>query len=60
MTLSKLHLFCLREQRKGLPMPYSFPTKMEAKKKRDEIGGTTVVSYGPDHKKYQSDTKEAL
>lgn len=53
MTISKLHLFCLRQSKRGLPLPYSFPTKMEAKRKRDELGGSVVVSYGPDHKMYQ-------
>ena len=57
MTLSKLHLFCLRQQKRGLPLPYSFPTKEEAKRKRDELGGSVVVSYGPDHKLYED--KEA-
>ena len=48
-------LFMLRKKRKGAAItddkgePLYFESKMEAKKVRDYIGGTTVVSLGPDH-----------
>lgn len=46
-------LFVLRESKKGKIIPdLYFDNKMEAKKARNERGGTTVVSYGQDHKLY--------
>jgi len=59
MSSNKLRLFALRQNRKGRPVvdpdtgrPLYFNDKMEAKKVRDALGGTTVVSLGPDHYKY--------
>jgi len=52
-------LFMLRSGKGGAPVkgPISglvlyFSAKPEAKKARDEIGGNTVVSFGPDHVKF--------
>lgn len=59
MTSTKLRLFALRQARKGkfvvdpdTGQPLFFGNKMEAKKVRDALGGTTVVTLGPDHDKY--------
>ena len=46
-------LFVLRTRKKGPIIPdLYFDNKMEAKKARNERGGDTVVSLGPDHKLY--------
>lgn len=46
-------LFILRESKGGKPIEgYEFDNKQLAKEKRDELGGTTVVSIGRDHRKY--------
>lgn len=53
-----MKLFILRTTKHGKPVlgaddkPMYFGNKMDAKDARDKIGGTTVVSYGPDHKLY--------
>lgn len=59
MSSNKLRLFALRQKRKGkfvasseTGQPLFFHDKMEAKKVRDALGGTTVVTLGPDHFKY--------
>lgn len=45
-------LFILRKYKKGPIIPdLYFNNKMVAKHKRDQLGGTTVVSYGPDHRR---------
>ena len=45
-------LFVLRKYKKGPIIPdLYFNNKMVAKHKRDQLGGTTVVSYGPDHRR---------
>lgn len=52
---SMKRLFMLRRKRKGAVVttadgtPLYFSNKMDAKKVRDDIGGDTVVSLGPDH-----------
>lgn len=52
-------LFGLRRHRKGPIItdqfgdPLWFNNKTDAKRQRDRIGGTAVVTYGPDHKKYE-------
>lgn len=54
MTMKRL--FVLRHSKGGALVlgasksPLYFDTKQEAKKLRDEIGGTTVVSKGPDNR----------
>jgi hypothetical protein len=46
-------LFIIRNYRNGPMIPdLFFSDKMDAKKKRNELGGNHVVSYGPDHKKF--------
>ena len=48
-------LFIIRKGRRGPQIPdLFFSDKMEAKKHRNTLGEGHVVSYGPDHKKYQS------
>lgn len=53
-----MKLFMLRTTKQGKPVQDAngnilyFSNKMLAKDFRDKIGGTTVVSYGPDHKLY--------
>ena len=52
-------LFILRESKGGKPIPsHEYDDKMAAKKARDLIGGTTVVSYGHDHKNYEANKAE--
>jgi hypothetical protein len=53
-----MKLFMLRADKNGKPVlvdgkPVYFDNKMDAKAARDQIGGTTVVSYGTDHKLYK-------
>lgn len=55
-----MRLFMLRTQRKG-PLvtdqfgePVYYDNKMAAKLHRDRLGGRTVVTFGPDHKLYES------
>jgi hypothetical protein len=46
-------LFIIRRHKNGPMIPdLYFSDKMEAKKKRNELGDNHVVSYGPDHKKF--------
>lgn len=60
MTNNKppLQLFILRTKKGGSEVRdetgvvISFNNKMAAKAARDELGGDTVVSFGPDHKLY--------
>ena len=60
MTNNKppLQLFILRPKKGGSEVrdetgvAISFNNKMAAKAARDERGGDTVVSFGPDHKLY--------
>jgi len=48
-------LFILREQKGGKPIPHhEYDKKGKAKKARDLIGGSTVVSIGRDHKNYEA------
>jgi hypothetical protein len=52
-----LRLFILRTKKGGSEVRdetgvVSFNNKMAAKTARDELGGDTVVSFGPDHKLY--------
>ena len=53
-----MKLFMLRATKQGKPVQDTtgnilyFSNKMDAKEARDKIGGTTVVSKGPDHKLY--------
>lgn len=53
-----MKLFMLRASKQGKPVQDDngnimyFGNKMDAKDARDKIGGSTVVSYGPDHKLY--------
>jgi hypothetical protein len=55
-----LRLFVLRKRRKGPVItdqfgdPIYYANKMEAKRQRDRLKGTTVVSYGPDHHLYEA------
>lgn len=50
-------LFILRRGKQGEPLRdddhtvMTFPSKQEARALRDKLGGTYVVSYGPDHHK---------
>lgn len=45
-------LFVLRKYKNGPVIPdLFFGNKMIAKAKRDQLGGDTVVSYGPDHRR---------
>jgi len=52
-------LFIVRRGKRGEPVRdddhsiLTFPSKPEAKKLRDHLGGEHVVSYGPDHKLYK-------
>jgi len=52
-------LFIIRRGKRGEPVRdddhsvLTFPSKMEAKKVRDNLGADYVVSYGPDHKLYK-------
>ena len=54
-----MKLFMLRASKHGKPVQDAtgnilyFSNKMDAKEARDKIGGTTVVSYGIDHKLYR-------
>jgi hypothetical protein len=59
--MSMKRLFVLRHNKGGAPVlnedkqPMYFdnkPDAKEARNKRNEQGGTAVVSYGPDHKLY--------
>lgn len=52
-------LFLLRRVKYGAVIndkdtgrPLYFTNKMDAKAARDAFGGTTVVSFGPDHNKF--------
>lgn len=46
-------LFMLRKRRGGPSIPnVYFDNKAKAKTERDKLGGETVVSYGPDHYKF--------
>jgi len=53
-----MRLFALRRNRKGSLIEDQFGdviyfnNKTEAKRLRDRLGGTTVVTLGPDHKMY--------
>lgn len=51
-------MFIIRKGRQGPVVPNEFfQDKMVAKQRRNELGSEYVVSYGPDHKKYnQSNT----
>ena len=52
-------LFILRESKGGKPIPsHEYDDKMAAKKARDLIGGTTVVSLGRDHKNYEANAEK--
>jgi hypothetical protein len=54
-------LFILREKKDGKALPdMFFEDKQQAKTKRDELGGTTVVSLGPDHSRYEPKRGEHL
>jgi hypothetical protein len=54
-------LFILREKKDGKALPdMFFEDKQQAKSKRDEVGGTTVVSIGPDHRNYEPKKGEKL
>ena len=52
-------LFLLRRGKRGEPLRdddrslVTFPSKQEAKTLRDKLGGDYVVSFGPDHRKFQ-------
>jgi hypothetical protein len=54
-----MRLFALRRNRKGSLIEDQFGdviyfnNKTEAKRLRDRLGGTTVVTLGPDHKMYE-------
>lgn len=54
-----MKLFMLRTSKYGRPVQdvlgniLYFNNKMDAKEARDQRGGTTVVSYGIDHKFYR-------
>jgi hypothetical protein len=54
-------LFMLRRGKQGQPVRdddhtiLTFPTKSEAKRIRDSLGGDFVVSYGPDHRKFKGE-----
>ncbi len=54
-------LFMLRRGKQGQPVRDddhtipTFPTKSEAKRIRDSLGGDFVVSYGPDHRKFKGE-----
>jgi hypothetical protein len=46
-------LFVIRKHKNGPAVPdLFFSDKMEAKKHRNSLGDNHVVSYGPDHKKF--------
>jgi hypothetical protein len=55
-----LRLFVLRKRRKGPVITDQFgdviyyDNKMDAKRDRDRLNGSTVVSYGPDHHLYEA------
>lgn len=54
MEAMKLQLFVLRHSKGGAIVEgYTFDNKMDAKQQRDELGGTVVVSPGPDHKLFK-------
>ena len=59
MTMKRL--FVLRHGKGGAIVngadgkPRYFGSKPEAKKARDQIGGTTVVSRGPDNRNFQGE-----
>jgi len=52
-------LFIIRRGKGGEPVRddahsvLTFPSKQEAKKLRNRLGGDFVVSYGPDHRKFK-------
>ena len=51
-------LFQLRKYPKGPTIPnVYFADKSAAKAARNEMGGTTVVSLGPDHRNYTTEPK---
>lgn len=56
-----MRLFALREYKKGPHItdqsgePLYFDSKTVAKRLRDRIGGSTVVTLGPDHKYYEGE-----
>ena len=51
-------LFQLRKYPKGPTIPnVYFSDKSAAKAARNEMGGTTVVSLGPDHRNYTTEPK---
>ena len=56
-------LFQLRKYPKGPVItgsegPLYFADKSAAKAARNEMGGTTVVSLGPDHRNYVNSTRD--
>lgn len=52
-------LFQLRKYPKGPTIPnVYFSDKSAAKAARNEMGGTTVVSLGPDHRNYMNSTRD--
>jgi hypothetical protein len=53
--MSEKRLFQLRKYPKGATIPnVYFSNKSAAKAARNEMGGTTVVSLGPDHRNYMT------
>jgi hypothetical protein len=58
--MSEKRLFQLRKYPKGPAIPGTyFSDKSAAKAARNEMGGTTVVSLGPDHRNYVNSTRDA-
>lgn len=62
MTLTTKRLFVLRHGKGGAivrdektQQPLYYSNKPAAKQVRDTLGGTTVVSYGPDHRKFKGE-----
>jgi len=52
--MSSKKLFVLRHCKGGAVVEgYAFNDKAVAKRQRDALGGTVVVSLGPDHKRYK-------
>lgn len=55
--MTSKRLFQLRKYPKGPAIPgMYFSDKSAAKAVRNEMGGTTVVSLGPDHKDYTTNS----
>ena len=53
-----MKLFVLRHYKNGAVVEgYAFNDKQAAKQQRDVLGGTVVVSLGPDHKRYNKGAK---